>query len=97
MRELGLDAFRFSIAWPRVLPDGPRPRSTRAGLDFYDRLVDELLAAGIEPVRDPLPLGSAAGARGRRRLAGARDTADAFVEYVEVVAGTARRPRAATG
>src|SRR5664280_1214031 len=48
MRTLGIDAFRFSIAWPRVLPEG-RGRINQAGLDFYDRLVDELLAAGIRP------------------------------------------------
>jgi beta-glucosidase len=45
---LGVDSYRFSIAWPRVLPDGDRvePR----GLAFYDRLVDGLLARGIEPL-----------------------------------------------
>ena len=48
MRELGIDAFRFSIAWPRVLPEG-RGRVEPRGLDFYDRLVDCLLEAGIEP------------------------------------------------
>ena len=48
MRELGLDAYRFSIAWPRILPDG-RGAVNEAGLDFYDRFVDELLANGIEP------------------------------------------------
>ena len=48
MRELGLDAFRFSIAWPRILPEG-RGRVNEPGLDFYDRFVDELLANGIEP------------------------------------------------
>ncbi|HWX58129.1 GH1 family beta-glucosidase [Bradyrhizobium sp.] len=48
IRELGAKAYRFSIAWPRVFPDGtgtPNPK----GLDFYDRLVDELLRSGIEP------------------------------------------------
>ena len=48
IKELGAKAYRFSIAWPRVFPDGdgaPNPK----GLDFYDRLVDELLANGIEP------------------------------------------------
>ncbi|MBV9566472.1 MAG: beta-glucosidase [Bradyrhizobium sp.] len=48
IRELGVKAYRFSIAWPRVFPDGtgaPNPK----GLDFYDRLLDELLANGIEP------------------------------------------------
>ena len=48
MRELGIDAFRFSIAWPRVLPEG-RGAVNEKGLDFYDRLVDELLGSGIEP------------------------------------------------
>jgi beta-glucosidase len=48
MRRLGLTAYRFSIAWKRVLPEG-RGRVNAAGLDFYDRLVDTLLAAGIRP------------------------------------------------
>jgi beta-glucosidase len=48
VRDLGVQAYRFSIAWPRVFPQGtgaPNPR----GLDFYDRLLDELLANRIEP------------------------------------------------
>ena len=48
MRELGIDAYRFSVAWPRVLPRG-RGNSNEPGLAFYDRLIDALLAAGIEP------------------------------------------------
>ena len=48
MRELGLGAYRFSIAWTRVLPEG-RGNVNRAGLDFYARLVDALLEAGIQP------------------------------------------------
>ncbi len=48
MRDLGLKAYRFSIAWPRVLPRG-RGAANEAGLAFYDRLIDALLAAGIEP------------------------------------------------
>ncbi|POX57300.1 beta-glucosidase [Streptomyces sp. Ru71] len=48
MRELGTNAYRLSIAWPRVVPDGDGPVNTK-GLDFYDRLVDGLLAAGITP------------------------------------------------
>ncbi|WP_338742760.1 GH1 family beta-glucosidase [Actinomadura luteofluorescens] len=48
MAGLGLPAYRFSIAWPRVQPDGSGPVNPR-GLDFYDRLVDELLAHGIDP------------------------------------------------
>lgn len=48
MKEIGLQAYRLSISWPRVLPDGTG-RVNEKGLDFYDRLIDELLANGIEP------------------------------------------------
>jgi beta-glucosidase len=85
IRSLGLDAFRFSIAWPRVLPEG-RGRVNAAGLDYYDRLVDELLANGIEPYATlyhwdlPQVLEERGGWP-------ARETAEAFVEYTEAVAG----------
>jgi beta-glucosidase len=49
MKSLGLTAYRFSIAWGRVLPEG-RGRVNPAGLAFYERLVDALLAAGIRPM-----------------------------------------------
>ena len=49
MRELGLQAYRFSVSWSRILPEGTG-RVNQAGLDFYSRLVDELLANGIEPL-----------------------------------------------
>ena len=49
MREIGLKAYRFSIAWARVIPEG-RGKVNPAGLDFYDRLVDTLLENGIEPL-----------------------------------------------
>ena len=48
MRWLGLDAYRFSFSWPRVQPLG-RGAWNEAGFDFYDRLIDELLQAGIKP------------------------------------------------
>jgi beta-glucosidase len=48
MRDLGIDAYRFSIAWPRLLPRG-RGAANEPALSFYDKLVDALLAAGIEP------------------------------------------------
>lgn len=48
MKQLGLDMFRFSICWPRVLPQG-KGKVNEKGLDFYNNLVDELLANGIEP------------------------------------------------
>ena len=49
MAELGLTAYRFSVSWPRVIPDGTGPPN-QAGLDFYDRLVDALLESGIRPL-----------------------------------------------
>jgi beta-glucosidase len=83
-RRLGVDAFRFSVAWPRVLPAG-RGEVNPRGLDFYDRLVDELLEAGIQPFVTlfhwdlPLPLLQDGGWP-------ARATAGAFAAYAEVVA-----------
>ncbi|MEV4559310.1 GH1 family beta-glucosidase [Kitasatospora sp. NPDC049285] len=49
MRDLGLDGYRFSIAWPRIQPTG-KGAVNAAGLDFYERLVDGLLDAGITPL-----------------------------------------------
>ncbi|MEU8007991.1 GH1 family beta-glucosidase [Catellatospora sp. NPDC049111] len=49
MKQLGLGTYRFSVAWPRIKPDGSGPVNSR-GLDFYDRLVDELLDKGIDPM-----------------------------------------------
>ena len=48
MKQIGLQAYRMSICWPRVLPQGVGPVNEK-GLAFYDRLVDELLAAGVQP------------------------------------------------
>jgi beta-glucosidase len=85
MRDLGLGAYRFSISWPRVIPDGVGPVAP-AGLDFYDRLVDRLLAAGIDPYITlyhwdlPQALEDAGGWP-------ERSTAYHFAEYVDVVAG----------
>jgi beta-glucosidase len=82
--SLGLAAYRFSIAWPRVLPDG-RGRINQSGLDHYRGLVDTLLERGITPVVTlyhwdlPQVLQEAGGWP-------ARETVDAFVEYAEVVA-----------
>jgi beta-glucosidase len=84
MRELGLDAFRFSIAWPRVVPGATGPVN-ESGLDFYDRLVDALLEAGIRPFVNlfhwdlPQELEDAGGWPERA-------TAEAFAAYAEVVA-----------
>src|SRR5438034_8363683 len=48
LKALGTRAYRFSIAWPRVFPSGTGPPNPK-GLDFYNRLIDELIAHGIEP------------------------------------------------
>ena len=84
MADLGLKAYRFSIAWPRILPQGYGKVEPR-GLDFYNRLVDELLAAGIEPWATLYhwDLPQALQDRGGWPV---RDTAKAYAEYAEVVA-----------
>jgi beta-glucosidase len=85
MAELGITAYRFSIAWPRVQPDGKGPANA-AGLDFYDRLTDALLAAGITPVPTlyhwdlPQPLEDEGGWL-------ARQTASRFADYAAIAAG----------
>ena len=82
MASLHLDAYRFSIAWPRVLPGG-RGEINRAGLDFYDRLVDGLLERGIRPTATlyhwdlPQPLQDEGGWTSRA-------TAEAFADYAAV-------------
>ncbi len=84
MKGLGLDGYRFSIAWPRIQPDGSGPANEK-GLGFYDRLVDELLAAGIAPMATlfhwdlPQTLEDAGGWL-------VRDTAERFAEYTAIVA-----------
>jgi beta-glucosidase len=86
MRSLGIGAFRLSVAWPRILPEG-RGRVNRAGLDFYDRLVDDLLANGLDPYVTlyhwdlPQVLEDRGGWP-------ARETVEAFEEYTEVVVAT---------
>jgi beta-glucosidase len=83
MAELGLDGYRFSIAWPRIQPDGSGPANP-AGLDFYDRLVDALLAAGVAPMATLYhwDLPQALEDRGGWL---ARDTAERFAEYAATV------------
>jgi len=77
MKSLGFKSYRFSIAWPRILPEG-RGKINQPGLDFYNRLIDGLLEAGIQPLATlyhwDLPTA----------LEGAwlnRSTVDAFAEY----------------
>ena len=83
IRDLGLGAYRFSIAWSRVVPDGAGPVN-QPGLDFYDRLVDALLEAGIQPFPTlyhwdlPQCLEEQGGWV-------VRSTAEAFADYAEAV------------
>ncbi|MGE5286113.1 MAG: glycoside hydrolase family 1 protein [Micromonosporaceae bacterium] len=84
MAKIGLGAYRFSVSWPRVQPGGTG-RANPAGLDFYSRLVDELLRAGIDPMLTlyhwdlPQELEDAGGW-------GNRDTSARFAEYAAIVA-----------
>lgn len=84
MAELNLNAYRFSLSWPRIVPQGSGAVNER-GLDFYDRLVDALLAHGISPVATlyhwdlPVTLQEKGGWLNR-------DTAYAFADYAEIVA-----------
>jgi beta-glucosidase len=83
MADLGLASYRFSIAWPRIVPTGSGPVN-QAGVDFYSRLVDALLEQEIEPLATlyhwdlPQPLQDAGGWTNR-------DTAQRFADYAAVV------------
>ena len=83
MQGLGLKSYRFSISWPRVLPQGTGQVEPR-GLDFYDRLVDQLLGAGISPnaTLNHWDFPQALQERGGWPN---RDSADWFTEYARVV------------
>jgi beta-glucosidase len=84
IRQLGLDSYRFSVAWPRVLPTVSGAVNA-AGLDHYDRMVDDLLAAGVKPLVTlyhwdlPQDLQDAGGWPNR-------DTAHRFADYAAIVA-----------
>ncbi|MFC5289781.1 GH1 family beta-glucosidase [Actinokineospora guangxiensis] len=83
LADLGVDTYRFSVAWPRVQPTGRGP-ANQAGLAFYDRLVDELLGHGIDPWLTlyhwdlPQELEDAGGWP-------ERDTAHRFADYAQLV------------
>ncbi len=90
MADLGLNAYRFSVAWPRVQPDGIGTGNA-PGIAFYDRLVDGLLAKGITPWTTlyhwdlPEALEQAGGWP-------VRDTAERFADYTAIIAEAHRRP-----
>ncbi|MEO3752036.1 GH1 family beta-glucosidase [Streptomyces sp. B6B3] len=83
LADLGVDSYRFSVAWPRIQPTGTGPANA-AGLDFYERLVDELLAADIAPAATLYhwDLPQALEDRGGWRV---RETAERFAEYTALV------------
>ncbi len=83
MRELGLQAYRFSVSWSRILPDGTG-KVNQKGLDFYSRLVDELLANGIEPLLTLYHWDMPAALDDRGGWLN-RDSADWFAEYASVL------------
>ncbi len=84
MKGIGANAYRFSIAWPRIFPEGTGAPNTK-GLDFYNRLVDELVKAGIAPFATlyhwelPQALQDKGGWQ-------SRDTAKAFADYAGYMA-----------
>src|SRR5216683_6175812 len=85
IKELGVKAYRFSIAWPRVFPDGtgaPNPK----GLDFYNRLLDELLANGIEPFATLYHWDLPQALQDRFGGWTSRDASKAFADYAAYVA-----------
>ena len=83
MKKIGLKAYRFSTSWPRILPNG-RGKVNKKGLDFYSKLVDGLLKAGITPfvTLDHWDLPQTLEDEGGWP---ARSTAEAFVEYTDVI------------
>ncbi len=85
MKELGLDTYRMSVAWPRVVPGGDGPVNAK-GIDFYDRLTDGLLEAGIRPsvTLYHWDLPQVLQERGGWTV---RETAEHLASYASVVAG----------
>jgi beta-glucosidase len=84
MAHIGLKAYRFSIAWPRILPEGtgaPNPR----GLAFYDRLVDGLLERGIQPLPTLYHWDLPQALQDRSGGWASRDTAARFAQYARIV------------
>lgn len=85
MKDLGATAYRFSISWPRILPNGTR-QVNQKGLDFYSRLVDELKAANIEPFATLYHWDLPQALQDKHAGWQSAETAKAFGEYAGVVA-----------
>lgn len=50
VKELGMQTYRISLSWPRILPDGTLARYNKEGIDYYNRLIDEIIANGVQPI-----------------------------------------------
>jgi beta-glucosidase len=85
MKMLGAKAYRFSIAWPRIFPNGTGEPNAK-GLDFYSRLVDELVAAGIEPFATLYHWDLPQALQDKNGGWQSRDTAKAFADYAGHIA-----------
>ncbi|XP_034237728.1 beta-glucosidase 7-like [Thrips palmi] len=81
IKDLKLQAYRFSVSWPRVLPDGDSKKPNQAGVDYYNNLINELIDNGIQPMITmlhydlPLEVRKKTGGWTDRRMV------DAFAEY----------------
>src|SRR5262245_62376403 len=90
MKDLGATAYRFSICWPRIFPEGVGQPNAK-GLDFYSRLVDELKAAGIEPFATLYHWDLPQALQDKNKGWQSRDTAQAFADYAGYVARKRRQ------
>jgi beta-glucosidase len=85
MKDIGVNSYRFSVAWPRIFPEGTGTANTK-GLDFYSRLVDELKAAGIEPFATLYHWDLPQTLQDKYRGWVSKDTAKAFADYAGYIA-----------
>src|SRR5262249_45602949 len=89
MKDIGANSYRFSIAWPRIFPEGVGQANPK-GLDFYSRLVDELKAAGIEPFATLYHWDLPQTLQDKYRGWMSKDTAKAFADYAGYSARSSR-------
>lgn len=84
MQEMGLKAYRFSVSWPRIIKDGDG-EVNQQGIDFYHRVIDKLLAAGVEPILTIYHWDLPEALQEKYQGWEDRRTVDAFVEYCRVL------------
>jgi beta-glucosidase len=85
MKDLGASAYRFSVSWPRAIPEGTGKPNAK-GLDFYSRLVDEPKGAGIEPFATLYHWDLPQVLQDKHNGWQSRDTAKAFADYAGYIA-----------